>query len=255
MTGYGKLILLLLLLAPSASSACTCMFPNLIKSLATDEFAAIIKVNKVRSDTSDPHYDILSIQIIEQFKGRDTSEISVWAGGDANCGLSIPKNSTWLVFAERDHTGRLSFNLCSLHMRLDSLSNPIEKRQQSINRKLEVLRFLKKNNITVDIPYELGFSDDSCLNIFKGMEKTKDGFAVFRLQVSKEKLVTSVQPVKEFSTPDFTDKLSGCLTKRMKLRSGRYPKGELPSSTGFILVLFYYPPENGYQGFVSTYDL
>ena len=118
--------LIALCLISTASFACDCASATLLEHFQHSDFVAKIKVLKVSEATADGEYQDATIEVLELYKGNKTTKIKINANLRTDCDLSVPQNSTWLVFANINHAGFLSFGLCSGSIHLDREINTID---------------------------------------------------------------------------------------------------------------------------------
>lgn len=174
------------------------------------------------------------------------------------CGIYTPLNSTWLIFANRNQEGTLSFGYCSRSVQLDPTANPYfdalakSRFDSSMSRMLHVLDFLKEYQNTFTATTNVMVSENSWRDSsLKGYEEQAYNFAAYELAFEPGQTVNQIQTLKSFQNKQLTDTIKDRL-KKAKIYP--YPKNTKADSPQKLLILFFfYAKEDTYPSFVSRY--
>ena len=73
------------------------------------------RVVSLRESQADSFFSkIVRFQVTETFRGTATGEVEVWTGvGGGDCGFPFTSGETYLIYARRESSGRLSTSICS----------------------------------------------------------------------------------------------------------------------------------------------
>jgi len=258
-----KILLTILFLTISSKMlACTCMIQKVIDRYAKSDFVATVNVLNIDSEKDD-NYLNLQVEILELYKGKITDSLKI-PKSRGMCGIYTPENTKWLIFASKDKNGNLTFGYCSGVKQLDKKydSKKLEKYpnaeinyKNSLKRKIELLQFLKKDNIEPQNEFELhtSFSLES-IKKFKGYEVNNEKFAIYELTIDKDLSVLDVKELKTFDNEKLKVELLDFIEKNISVgRKGKL--NEIPEQTKIILGLYYYPPEKENLSFIGTFAL
>ena len=174
------------------------------------------------------------------------------------CGIYTPLNSTWLIFANRNQEGTLSFGYCSRSVQLDPTANPYfdalakSRFDSSMSRMLHVLDFLKEYQNTFTVTTNVMVSENSWRDSsLKGFEEQAYNFAAYELVSEPGQTLNQIQTLKSFQNKQLTDTIKERL-KKAKIYP--YPKNAKADSPQKLLILFFfYAKEDIYPSFVSRY--
>ena len=251
-----------LCLISTASFACDCASATLLEHFQHSDFVAKIKVLKVYEATADGKYQDATIEVLELYKGNTTTAIKINANLRTDCNLSVPKNSTWLVFANINHAGFLSFGLCSGSMHLDREINTIDYPNletnwiNEINQKISVLQFFAAKHINQPNEFDLHLKfqlRDSIRDLLKGYDGEMLSNAVFQMTVEKNLTVSKIKVLKEFDNQQLSKELLKYLKGNIKISSKN--NSGINKRTQLIVVYYFYPAEKKHRSFISEYDL
>jgi len=239
--------------------ACSCATMRLVEYYQTSDFIAKAEILTVVEDKLNDNYHDITLGSIDVYKGAKVSKLKVTSSLRTSCGFLPAENTTWLIFASKDRNGFLTFGFCSGSKQIDRQFDLVEypdldkKYKKEIDRKLEVLAFLRKHKITDPNKFDLRI--DSPLGHFdelKGFSERKT-FAVYELSVNRDLSIENVRPLREFSNKELSGKLLQ-FTKN-DLRFNKKQVKSLLEKSKVIVVFFSYPAEGTDQSFISTFDL
>jgi hypothetical protein len=227
-------------------------------------FVATIKVLKVKQDSTNSDYHQVKIQINELFKGDSTTHLKLQSRLHSSCGFLIPENTEWLVFAEKNANGELEFNSCSgqenlnfPYSRQDSFNYPnlYKNYQNSVNRKLAMLRLLKSKQINPNNEYNLGLSVPRYFkDTLKGYTLPDASIAVYRIKVNTDLSIASIKTVQSFPNKEMRKRMMQIFKNDLKVVAPNKQTSIL-KPTELILDYYYYAKEGIHQSFISPRDL
>ena len=255
-----KTILISLLLFFNYAFPCECSIVKLIDRFQKSEFIAKVKVIKVSEYKAENYYQTADIEIIDLFKGSKINNIKISSNLRSSCGLYVPENSIWLIFAQIDSNGNLSFGYCSGSIQIDKnmiskeYPNAERNRKKSIERKLSVLKFLSSQNIKNTNEYNLILTySKACENDFKGYDEQKTKYAVYEITVEKDLKISEIKPLQEFDSKQLSDEIMKCLNENLKVDNRKI--SEIKNITKVVMIYYYYEAEEEYKSFISERDL
>ena len=239
--------------------SCVCGQSKLIDRFQKSEFVAKVKLLKVKNIENDFEYQNAEIEILELYKGEKLKTIKIHAALNSSCSLYVPENSTWLIFAQM-YNGVLSFGYCSGSKQIDRNLNSKEypnaqkNYNESIERKLLVLKNLKKYNIQKSNEFDLKISySKPCQNDFKSFEVNKEKIAIYEIDVNRDLSIKKVKALREFDNPKLSKEILTCLSENIKVDTKKIK--QISKRTKIIIVYYYYPAEDKNQSFISDIDL
>ena len=239
--------------------ACSCVTLTLIEKVSFSDFIATAKIIKVLPDKKNLEYHDVEIQIIDIYKGKRISNLKIHSILNSSCSFYTSENSTWLIFASRDKNGDLVFGDCSGLLQIDFKYDSVKYKNaqvnydKSIRKQLQVLDFLKNNQITPKNEYFLrSYMSNICFNNFTGSEVYKEQFAIYEFTINKDLTIKTVKAVKGFENIECESDLLECLKIGVKVNNNRRPN--LISETRIMIALYMYPPKNGYKSFIGAYE-
>ncbi len=254
-----KLLLCFLLLIAIESFSCECVYTPLLEKYQRSDFIATVKITKVIQDENNKDYHDIDFELINIYKGASINKLKIESLVNSSCSFLPSENTTWLIFASKDHKGFLSFGACSgseqINREFDLIKYPNVdvKYKKNIELKLAVLDFINGNKISVDNKFKLIPIDYKlCLDSVKGFNE-KDRFAVYELLINRNLSIKNIRILKQFNNKDLSKKLTVCLRDNLKIRARNMD--EIPEKAKIILIYFYYSAEKEYPSFVSTQDL
>lgn len=254
-----KLLLCILMLIAKEAFSCDCVYPLLLEKYQQSDFIATIKILKVIQDENNKDYHDIDFELINLYKGASICKLKIESVLNSSCSFLPSENTTWLIFASKDHKGFLSFGACSGSQQIDEKFDLLKypnldvKYKKSIDLKLEVLDFIKGNKLVVDnkfklIPIDYGL----CFDGIKGLNE-KERFSVYELNVNRNLSIENIRILKRFNNKDLSKKLTDCLRENIKITSRNVDL--IPEKAKLIMVFFYYSAENEKPSFVSRSDL
>lgn len=222
------------------------------------DFIAVAKITNIDSSLHEQDQRDIEIEIITLYKGSAISKLKIENHLATMCGIYTPLNSTWLIFANRNQEGTLSFGYCSRSVQLDPTVNPYfdaptkSRFDSSMSRMLHVLDFLKEYQNTFTVTTNVMVSENSWRDSsLKGYEEEAYNFAAYELVSEPRQTVNQIQTLKSFQNKQLTDTIKERL-KKAKIYP--YPKNTQTDSPQKLLILFFfYPKEDTYPSFVSRY--
>lgn len=260
-----RVLLLLLLLSAKQMLACSCVVTPLESRIASADFAALARIVQVSPDTENENQHDLRIEIISLYKGEKVSSLKLRSMLNTSCAFYTPENTTWLLFANRNADGDLSFGFCSGAMQLDRefpdnvhLENGITAEElesnyrQTYERKLEVLEYMRDKGIEPENEFGVRVRFPAeCLENLKG-RKSNTRFALYRVRVNPDLSVDRVSAVKKFDNPKITQALRRCFKKGLEVLPANRKEGKkIPRKTEVFMILYQVPSEEGEDAFVS----
>lgn len=255
-----KTILISFLLIANYTFSCECSIVKLIDRYQKSDFIAKVKVTKVSEYNDKNYYQNAEIEIIDLFKGSKINNIKISSNLRSSCGLYVPENSIWLIFAQIDSKGNLSFGYCSGSIQIDKnmiskeYPNAEKNRKNSIERKLSVLKFLSSQNTENTNEYDLKLTySKACENDFKGYEVQKIKFAVYEITIEKDLTISKIEPLQEFDNKQLSEEILKCMKENLKVDNRKI--SGIPNTTKIEKILYYYEAEKEYKSFVGEYDL
>ncbi|MBL0882197.1 MAG: hypothetical protein IBJ16_02405 [Chitinophagaceae bacterium] len=256
-----KLFLIaIFLISFSKTYACSCITLPFDQHYQQSDFIAVAKITYIDSSLHEQDQRDIEIEIITLYKGIAVTKLKIDNYLKSMCGVYTPLNSTWLIFANKNKEGTLSFDYCSRSVQLDPIGNPYFDAQSksrfdaSISRMLKVLDFLKNYQYTFVSETNIMVSEksrrDSSLN---ELEEPAYNFAAYELSFEPGQTVHQIQTLKSFQNKLLTETIKEHL-QTAKVHS--YPKNTQADSAHKLLILFFfYAKEDDYPSFVSRYFL
>ncbi|MGG8495285.1 hypothetical protein ACQY1Q_02610 [Tenacibaculum sp. TC6] len=256
-----KAFVILILLNIQNLFACSCGIVPLMDRIPMSDFIATAKILKVSPDKENSNLHNIEIEIIELYKGKATSNLKIYSVLNSSCAFYTPENSKWLIFANKNKNGDLSFGFCSGAKQLDRkfysdrYPNAEKNHKKSIELKLQVLDYLKRSEIQPSNEFGLRASfSDGCLKNFKGIEVKNNRFALYELTIENDLSISEVKAIKEFDTESLKLDLLNCVKESVEVYA-RKKEIEIPNKTRIIIGLYYYPAERSNLSFIGQFDL
>ncbi|WP_160113999.1 MULTISPECIES: hypothetical protein [Aquimarina] len=241
--------------------SCDCEPPRLINRFIFSDFVASAKILKVTKDNKSNDYHNIEVEILDLYKGKNTTSLRIFSALGSSCSFLTPENSTWLIFADYNKKGQLVFNYCSGAQQIDQrfnkemFPNAHENHKRSIELQTQVLHYLKNQKLNLKNEYNLkvGVSSE-CLKQFRGVQIKNDRFALYEVTINKDLSIEKVHSIKNFDNLEIQEQLMKCLEDNVKVYNYRSIL-KIPKKTKIILPLYFYPPEKSHPGFISNFDL
>jgi hypothetical protein len=250
--------LIALFFISNAGIACVCVSNTLLNDFQHSDFVAKVKVLKVSEATSDGEFQDATIEVLELYKGNIITKIKINASLRTDCNLIVPENSTWLVFANTNQSGFLSFGLCSGSMHLDRKINSNDYPNletnwiNKINQQISVLQFFAAKHINQPNEFDLRLNKQ-LRGLFEGYEGEVRSNAVFQLTVEKNLSISKIKALKEFDNQQLSKELLKYLKKNIKISSKN--NSGINKRTQLIVVYYFYPAEKEFRSFISERDV
>jgi hypothetical protein len=254
-----KLFLItIFLISFSTVLACDCVVSTFDQHYQQSDFIAVVKIINIDSSLHEQNQRDIEIEIITLYKGMAVTKMKVDNHLKSMCGLYTPLNSTWLIFANKNNEGILSFGYCSRSVQLDTTAHPYfdalakSRFDASISRMLHVLEFLKKYQHAFTRSTNVIVSENSWKDTtLKGFEEQAYNFAAYELIFEPGQTSNQIKTLKSFDNKLLTESIKERL-KTAKVYP--YQKNTQADSTHKLLILFFfYAKEDAYPSFVSRY--
>jgi hypothetical protein len=224
------------------------------------DFIAVAKITNIDSSLHEQDQRDIEIEIITLYKGIAVTKLKIENHLNNNCGIYTPVNSTWLIFANKNKEGTLSFDYCSRSVQLDPITNPYydaltkSRLEASISRMLKVLEFLKKYQHSFISKTNILVNESSRLDSsLKDLDEQAYNFAAYELIVEPGQAMHQIKTLKPFQNIVLTKSLEEHL-KTAKVYP--YPKDiQINSAQRILILFFFYAKEDIYPSFVSRYFL
>lgn len=253
------LTIIIILTISSQSFACSCRIVPLLERIANSEFVAKAKILNIQPNENDKNLHDIEIDILELYKGDNIRNLKIYSVSNSSCSFFTPENTTWLIFANKNKNGELSFGFCSGAQQLDrkfdseKYANSKENFKKSFELKLQVLEYLKNKDIEPLNEFDLRVSFSyKCLKNFKGFKDVTERFALYELTIAKDLSLIDVKSIKEFDNDNLKDDLLKCLKESFITDIN---KKEINNDTKIIIGLYYYSDEKGNNSFIGQLDL
>lgn len=236
------------------ANACDCSEPKFMEKYIQSDFVARVTVTETFANQgSAPHYKS-DIVIHQLFKGDPVKSLSIYGSSDgkrrSSCDVFFEKGTEMLVYGRKADRGRYVFDSCSGYV---ILTTP---RRNSQERELEMLDFLKQNNIVTTSKTRYGVDLGKRLDAFRG-ETLKKRYAIFEITFNGDLTVDSVKTISGFS-PALDSKLIEILkqSRWVSDRLGLDADGNKvsPGST-LLFAFYYYPAEGKEESFIGEFDV
>lgn len=249
-----KYLFFLILLAIAVDgNACDCSGPKFMEKYVQSDFVARITITETFPNQGSALHYKSNIVIHQLFKGDAVKSISIYGSSDGkrrtSCDLFFEKGTEMLVYARKADGGRYVFNSCSGYVLLT------EPRRNNEERELEMLSFLKQNNIITTSKTQYGVDLSERLKVFQG-EILKKRFAIFEITFAGNLTVDSVRTISGFNTA-LDNKLIEIL-KQSRWGSDRLGVDDngnrVAPGSKLLFAFYYYPAEGKSQSFISEYD-
>ena len=254
-----SLLLCFLILISKETFSCSCINTPLLEKYQRSDFVAKIKITKVIQDEYNKDYHNIDFELINIYKGESLNKIKIASVINTSCSFLPSENTTWLIFASKDHNGVLSSGACSGNEQIDRAFDLVMypnldvKYRKSIDLKLQVLEYVKRKKLTIDNKFKLTPTNYRlCLDDLKGFDE-KNRFAVYQVIINRDLSIKNIKVIKRFNNKDLSKKLASCLQDNMKISAQNMKV--IPEKAKMMIIYFYYSAENNNQSFVSIWDL
>ena len=258
------LLIFILNICSSTSYACSCLTPPMIESFQSADFVARIKINKVIPDPTNSDSHLLTIEILELFKGDSTTKIVLSSRLNTSCAFMVNAQTEWILFANRNPKNELIFGMCNNYFeinRIPSSKDSIENQRlffnytNSLNRKLAMLRLLKSKQIYPLNEYKLNiYIPKEFQEQLRGYSLPEASVALYKISVNTDLTIHSVKSIQSFLNKKLRKKMEKLIVQEIKIKNRNKSLTELPNPTELILGFYYYGQEGIYQSFISNFD-
>ncbi|MDB5120617.1 MAG: hypothetical protein JWN56_1835 [Sphingobacteriales bacterium] len=254
-----KLLLPFLILISIETFGCSCGTTPFLIKYQRSEFIATAKILKVVQDDKNEDYHDIEIELINVYKGIPINKLKIESALNSSCSFLPPENTTWLIFASKDRKGFLSFGFCSgceqidLQFDLVKYSNLNTKYKNSIELKLEALRYLSRSKVSSVNRFSLLTNDYAiCSDGLKGF-KEKNRFAIYELKVNQDLTISKIKTIKRFNNKELSKKLTSCLENNLKINVNKVKT--IQEKTNLVVIYFYYLADEKNPSFITIWDL
>ncbi len=247
------------------SYACSCLSPPMIESYQAADFVARIKINKVIPDPTNSENHLLSIEILELFKGDSTNKIILHSWLNSSCAFMVNAQTEWILFAHKNPKNELTFGMCNNYFEINrilSSKDSIENQRlflnytNSLNRKLTMLRLIKSKQINPTNEYRLNFFiPKEFQEQLRGYSLPVASVALYKISVNTDLTIHSVKAIQPFLNKKLKKKMEQLIVQEIKIKNRNTTLTELPNTTELILGFYYYGQEGTNQSFISNFDL
>ena len=254
-----KTFLTVLIIFSCKIFACGCLPQKLINRYANSDFVATVNVLNITSDSKMDNYLIVKFELIDLYKGKSISSIRI-RRNKSMCNVYTPKNTKWLILANKDKNGILSFGYCSgikqLDKKFDSLKhhpNAEKHHQNSLNLKLQLLKYLKNNKIEPKNEYLL-FTDipNEALKNLKKNGIVNEKFALFEVNVNSDLSILNVKPLKEFDNEKLNNILPTFIRQNINISMSQ-KVDKIPQPTKIIIPIYHYKNKKEKSGYFGLW--
>jgi hypothetical protein len=236
----------------------------MIVSYEDADFVARIKINKVIPDQTNSDNHLLTIEIIELFKGDSTTKIILKSSLNSTCAFMMNAQTEWILFAHKNPKNELTFQMCDNYFEINRIPNSkdsIENQRlffnytNSLNRKLTMLRLLKSKQINPTNEYKLNiYIPKEFQDQLRGYSLPEASVALYKISVNTDLTIHSVKSIQPFLNKKLRKKMEKLIVQEIKIKNRNKTLTELPNPTELILGFYYYGQESIYQSFISNFD-
>ncbi|MEL6916605.1 MAG: hypothetical protein AAFO99_02630 [Bacteroidota bacterium] len=258
-----KKLLILLLLLGHQIFACSCFPTSLLDLTAKADFIATATILEINQDLENTDFHTVQIDIIELFKGSETTTIKIRSNSNSSCSFYTPKNTKWLIFATKNKSRELTFGYCSGSKQLDrkfdskrytqeELDKASRNHKNSLELKLRFIKYLRDHKIEPSNKFNLKtYFIDDCLKKLRGVVVKGERFALYELTVKTNLAIEKVETLKGFNHPELNLNLVACIKNGAIIHRTQEEK-TIPRKTKILLGLYYYPSKREYESFISN---
>ena len=236
----------------------------MIESYQSADFVARIKINKVIPDPTNSNNHLLSIEILELFKGDSTTKIVLNSSLNTSCAFMVNEQTEWILFAHKNPKNELIFGMCNNYFeinRIPSSKDSIENQRlfsnytNSLNRKLTMLRLLKSKQINPTNEFNLNiYISKEFQEQLRGYSLPEASIALYKISLNTDLTIHSVKAIQPFLNKKLRKKMEHLFVQEIKIKIRNKTLNELPNSTELILGFYYYGQEGTNQSFISKFD-
>lgn len=253
-----RIIILFILFNAGYALACSCVSQELISRASRADFIATAKINTVKPDPNNSKYHILQVQILELYKGRYIEEIKLHSQLNSSCAMLIEEGSSWLIFADINKNGDLSFGMCSGSIQLDRKFDEEkypglrENYVQRIKNKQLMLAEVKEVLIDTDIYYTWAVRNNSnnWRLEFKDWDLKEHSVGFYELIIDKDFNVVKVNSLKGFDDSEYNEKFLENLKRNISI-SGFSKDENIQSKTSLIIGFYYGKRGKGNRAYIQ----
>ncbi len=230
--------------------ACECALRNIIQKVEDADFVAHVRIKSVIQNSKDQDYQNLDVELIEKFKGKFKNNLTILTDSSM-CNIFTSKNTEWIIFANNDQSGKLSFGYCSGSFKIDKKKKTAEN---SITKTFDILRFLRNKNLIPKNNNELITSiPNKCLNRLSEYSKENKEFTVFEVTIRNDLSISKIEQLNKFNDYELNSEISKCINSMEIIYRGK--KNKLPRRTKKIILVHYYYFKKSNKILLSTWNL
>ena len=238
-----KLLFFILFFQVGQILACSCNTQELLSRASRADFIASAKIESIKPDPDNSEYHILQIQILELYKGQNIQKIKLHSHLNSSCAMLIEEDSLWLIFADKNKDGALSFGRCSgsnqLDRKFDEEKYPglMEGYAKRMMAKQLMLAEAKEVLIDSDIYYSWTVRNNWRPE-FKDWYLKENSVGFYELVIDENFKVMQVISVKGFDDSKHNEKFLESLKRNISLYS--FSRNENIQRRTSLIIGFYY---------------
>jgi len=268
-----KLLTLFIFLLSNNLLACVCGPIPFMERSSKADFIATAKVINVSEDAENKEFHNIQIEILQLFKGPEIDSLILDSRLSTTCAFYTPKNTNWLIFANKGKDGKLYFGYCSGTETIDKkfssgddakyytkkyTKKEIDKLDSDylnkINSKIQVLEYIKNHDIKPINEFNLRvYFIDDCVKNIRGYEEKSERLTLYELTINKDLSVENVIVLKELDNHDLALKILDCAKNKILVQRLEKDKS-IPIETKIIVGLYYYPAIGKRASFISYHS-
>ncbi len=246
------LLVTIFVLLAVGSLACVCDSPGPVTSLASAEFVAKAKIIKVVPYWKDVSYEEVTIAPMEIFKGQYTTKLFV-PHRNSSCAMEVAENSTWLIYANRQSDGMLSFHYCTRSYQVDRVMDTVRYpdvgkiHRLETSLELQLLAYLQKQKLQP--ANTSGLNSHYYRTLYPSETMPQAQIAIYRLTVEMDLSVSKIETLKSFESQEITSRVARHLQRTPNFINR---EKKIPQPVVIIVPMVYYPRDkrniNGHIG-------
>lgn len=235
-----KILTIVLLISYLNTNACKCVGSDFIDLFNQASFIAKVKIiNFNKLDNS-----IVNFKIIELLKGDKAGEL-INFDSTSSCGISLDKNSIWLLLCKKNKDGKLITYYCSgskqIDIQVDEVKYPNYKieYQNKIDLTIKIIRLLNKyNKDNNEFNLKIAYNHYETLLDIDNYRVNNQVFSIYELCLNKDLKIKKVKTLRKFDNPELSKKMLKFINSRIIVDKSKIEK--IPNKTKLYLVYFFY---------------
>lgn len=245
------------LLQSSISFACGCIPQKFTEKYTDSDFIAKAKIIKVYKNESEEEIYKADILIYNLYKGHTIKSIYIEGRSDgkrgSSCAIFIPENTELIIYAKNFTNGSYTIGPCTGFVYL----NQDKRTLRAETREIAMLNILKARKVKYsgDIIFYTdvrNFSNQ--LSKFNGIALNKN-FALYELIFASDITIKSVNIISSFDKRTDSELKEIIENSIWKANKRNFVLDKVPEDSRFLIGLYYYQAEGGYQSIIGTHDL